>query len=261
MSGWKKVLLALAVLLGALTALAWLFPARWAVALIEPRLHGTQVREVSGLLWNGRAGRLVSAQGDPLGELHWTLSRRLLLGQLRMHVQLDGPAAEVSGDLSRAGQDLVWRDVHGVIRLAELPRPPKTPWGVPTGVLALQIAQTTLRGGWPMSLRANGQWNNAAFKTERGDIALGQFDGRASGENGVIDAQWRDRGQGPLRLTGRLQLSPLGWRLTATLQPRTDDPALRQWLATLGRPDASGVVHIQHGAGLGATFSTSGVSR
>ncbi|HEX7732448.1 MAG TPA: type II secretion system protein N, partial [Rhodanobacter sp.] len=90
---------------------------------------------------------------------------------------------------------------------------------------------------------------------------LGNLRGTLAAQGGVIHAQWRDDGQGPLRTTGDLQLSPLGWRLAAELQPRQDEPALRRWLATLGQPDADGIVHVERHGGLTAAFTTEKTAR
>ena len=83
-----------------------------------------------------------------------------------------------------------------------------------------------------------------------GDVALGELHLQVQAQGGVIQTQMGDDGQGPLHVDGQLQLSPFGWRLDATLQPRQTDPALRQWLAGLGQPAADGSVHIQRHGGL-----------
>ncbi|HVC16414.1 MAG TPA: type II secretion system protein N, partial [Rhodanobacter sp.] len=73
-------------------------------------------------------------------------------------------------------------------------------------------------------------------------------------QGGVIQAQLRDDGHGPLQVQAQALLSPLGWRLDATLRARQTDPALRRWLTGLGSPDADGAVHIHRSSGLAGSM-------
>ena len=145
MTWWKKLLLGLAVVLLALALLVWFMPARWLAPLVETRLGGAQLREVSGSVWQGRVGRAALADGTLLGRLDWTLSRRALLGRVRLHATIDGPALRGHGDLARDGDDARWNNVHLQLTLDALSRPPATPWGVPRGALALDLTQLQLR--------------------------------------------------------------------------------------------------------------------
>jgi general secretion pathway protein N len=70
----------------------------------------------------------------------------------------------------------------------------------------------------------------------------------------VIRLEMGDDGHGPLQAKGWASLSPLGWRYAAILQPRTNDPALRQWLAGFGKPAPDGTLHL-HGSGGLARFT------
>ena len=83
-------------------------------------------------------------------------------------------------------------------------------------------------------------------------IALGNLTTDLAAANGVMHGQLGDDGSGPLRVNGQWQASPLGWRLDARLQPRTGDPALRNWLAHLGPPDPDGSVRLHRRGGLAA---------
>jgi hypothetical protein len=56
-------------------ALLWWFPARWAMPWLRGALHGLDVRQVSGTLWDGRAGQLLTRDGRALGAVRWQLSR------------------------------------------------------------------------------------------------------------------------------------------------------------------------------------------
>jgi general secretion pathway protein N len=247
----RKCLLGLAALLVVAALLLWFLPARWVTAWIEPQLHGLQLREVHGLLWEGQAHQVAAADGRVLGRLQWRLSRRALLGQVRLKMAFHGPQIDFSGAMQAlpAGQ-IEWRDVSMRAGLDALGQPVQSPWGQPRGELQLTIPQVRLQGGWPMEMQADAQWRHALMHTHAGDVALGELRAQIQSRGGVIQAQLHDDGHGPLQVAGDLQLSPLGWRLDAVLRPRQTDPVLRHWLAGLGSPAADGSVHVQRRGGL-----------
>jgi general secretion pathway protein N len=248
----RKSLFGLAVLLLAAALLLWFLPARWVAPWIEPQLHGLQLREVHGLLWNGQADRVTGPDGRVLGHLHWRLSRRALFGQVRLQLEFHGPQLDFSGAMQTlpAGQ-VEWRDVSLHAAFDALGEPVQLPWGQPRGELQLAITRVLLQGGWPLQMHADAQWRHALMHTRAGDVALGELQAQSQAQDGVIQVRLRDDGHGPLHVEGHLQLSPLGWRLDAVLHPRqTADQALRHWLAGLGSPAADGSVHIQRHGGL-----------
>ena len=59
----RKILLGFGVVLLAVAVLLWFFPARWAVALIAPQLHGMQLQQVTGSVWQGNAGQWRDREG------------------------------------------------------------------------------------------------------------------------------------------------------------------------------------------------------
>ncbi|GAB3783003.1 type II secretion system protein N [Dyella agri] len=251
----RKILPAAAVLLLAAAALLWWLPASWALPLLQPPLHGLRLQQVGGTLWDGRAGQVLAPDGRALGRLQWQLSHRALFGQVGLQVDFDGPQFGFRGYMQKlpAGQ-VAWSALRARVELSALADPHlRLPLGQPQGELALHAEHALLQGGWPLEMQAGLQWRQAAMHTKNGDVALGDLHGQLVAQGGVIHAQWQDDGQGPLHTTGDLQLSPLGWRLVAGLQPRQDDPALRRWLAALGRPDADGAVHVERSGGLAAT--------
>ena len=172
-----------------------------------------------------------------------------------MHLDFDGPQLAFSGGMQRLPDNQVaWREVSLRAELAALDTYVKSPLGQPRGELQLTIDHALLLGGWPLQLRAQARWRHAVMHTHGGDAALGELQWQALAHGGVIQAQVHDDGNGPLHANGQLQLSPLGWRLDATLRPRQTDPALRRWLAGLGQPAADGSVHIQRSGGLAGTL-------
>lgn len=236
--------------------LLWFLPARLALPWIGPQLHGLRLQQLQGTLWNGRAGQVLTADGRVLlGQLHWTLSRRALLGQVQAQLELHGSQLDFSGGLQRLPGDKVeWRDVNMRAELTAVMPRTKLPLGQPHGELQLTVKHALLQAGWPLQLQMQMKWQHAAMHTRDGEVALGDLQGQAQAQAGVIQAQWRDDGQGPLQVHGQLQLSPLGWRVDVMLRARHTDPALRHWLAGQGRPAADGSVHIQRSGGLAGSL-------
>ena len=247
-----------ALLLGT-AALLWWLPARWALPLVEPRLHGMQLQQVQGRLWDGRAEQLIAANGRALGTLRWKLSRRALLGEVRLRVDLDSPTLRFGGDVRQLiGERQEWRNVALWVDLARHRPALSSPFGAPQGTFELTVPYAVLQANWPLQLAAWARWRDAAVRTGGAPIALGSLRFLAQGEDGVIRMQMYDEGNGPLALNGQLELNPLGWGLDARLQPRNGDPTLRHWLATLGHPDADGAVQLQRHGGLATALPSHG---
>lgn len=243
------VVLLLLVIAGGL--LVWFLPARLALLWIKPP-HNLRLQQVHGLLWDG-SGQLVTASGQPLGQLHWVLPRAAMLGKVQLQADFSGPQLDFSGSMQKHPDGQVeWRDVRARVDLALLDRYAALPMGQPRGELHITVAHALLEGGWPMQLAAKAQWSDAAMHRPGGDIALGSLALEAHSSNGVIAAQLHDDGHGPLAAVAALQLSPLGWRLDGTLRSRQTEPGLSHWLDRLGlgHPDASGAVQIQHSGGM-----------
>lgn len=231
--------------------LLWFLPARWAMPWIEPQLHGLRLQQVHGSLWNGVADEVMAANGKRLGQLQWQLSRRALLGQLRLQLAFEGSGLTFSGTTRRLPDGRI--EARGLslhAQLAALGQHVDTPWGNPAGELQVTASHVLLQGGWPLTLQARGQWLDAGMHIRGGEVALGALQFQARAEGGVMQAQWQDDGHGPLQARGELQLSPLGWRLDARARARQTDPALQHWLARFGPMSPDGSVHIQQSGGL-----------
>jgi general secretion pathway protein N len=247
----RKCLIGLGVLVLAAALLLWFLPVRWVLPWIGPQLHGLRLQQVQGLLWDGQAEQVVTTAGRPLGQLQWKLSRSALFGQVQTQLNLHGSLLDFSGEMRALPDHRVeWHGVNMRAELAALLPPMNLPLGQPRGELQLTVEHALLQGGWPLQLQAQAVWKDAIIHTRNGDVALGDLHGQAQAQEGVVQAQWHDDGRGPLQVEGQLQLSPLGWRLDATLHARHTDPALHHWLAGLGRPDAKGDLHIQRSGGL-----------
>ena len=250
----RKTLLGLGVLLLIAAVLLWFLPARWVMPGVEPQLHGLRLEQVQGSVWDGRAAQVMAADGHVLGQLQWRLSRRALLERVQLQLNFNGPQLVFSGAMERlSGDRIALHEASLHADLAVLDRLPSSPLGQPRGELQLTVDQALLQGGWPLQLQAQAHWRHAVMRTPQGDVALGELQLQAQAQGGVIQAQLRDDGNGPLHVDSQLQLSPLGWRLDATLRPRQTDSSLRHWLTGLGPASADGSVHIQRSGGLAAT--------
>ncbi len=246
----------------AASLLVWFLPARWVLPQIEPKLHGLRLQQVQGSLWDGRAGQVLGPDGRLLGQLQWQLSRSALLGKVRVQLNFDGPEFGLSGTVRRLSSDQIELDAtHVHVAMTLLGQHAASPLGQPRGELQVAIDHALLQGGWPLQLQAQAQWHDAGMPTATGVVALGELNGQAQAQGGVIQAQLHDDGHGPLQVDGRLQVIPLGWRLDATLAARHADPGLRRWLDQFGPVDQQGRVHVQRSGGMADSAAVNSSTR
>lgn len=257
----RNSLLFLAALALSAVLLLWFLPARWVLPWVAPQLHGFQLQQVRGIVWDGRAGQVQSPDGRPLGQLQWRLSRRALLGQIHLQFEFQGPQLAFNGVMRRLEDGrMQWRSVHLRADLGALDMLASPEFGQPLGVLRVTVDQARLQGGWPLQLRAQAQWQDAAMRTQGVEVKLGDLQLVAEAQGGVVSLQLHDDGHGPLQVDGQAYVSPIGWRLDAKLRSRQTDPPLRRWLGRFGLPDADGVVHLHRRAGLASNLPSPSLS-
>lgn len=245
--------LTIAILLLLIVLLVAFLPARWVAPWLRQRLHGVTLEGVHGLVWDGGAAQVRTADGRPLGQVQWQLSRSALWGRLDLQLDFAGPKLRARGHLQQDAQGRqVWSDVTLHAPLAAWGPVLDTSLGRPQGTLAVTLQRAVLQANWPVELSGQAHWREATMQTQAGRVALGDLGMDLRGSNGVLRGQLRDAGNGPLHVQGQWQASPLGWRLDLLLQPRTADPALRHWLARLARPEADGSIHLHRRGGLAA---------
>lgn len=254
----RILLTGMAVLVAVLAAVIWWLPANWALPWLRPRLHGLQLRQVTGTLWEARAGQVMTPDGAPLGSVEWSLSRRALLGDIDVDLNLQQPQLSFQGHMHELSstQD-EWRDVTLSLDPAMLA---VQPWlhAKPAGQLRATIQHAQLQGGWPMQVDAAVHWTHAAVHTAEGMASLGSMSAQISGDNGVLQVTMRDDGDGALHMRGFLSFSPLGWNLQMSLKPRQDDAVLESWLRTLGHAGADGTLRLGYRGGLAQMNSNPG---
>ncbi len=124
-------------------------PARWVWAWAAHRLPGVALVGVGGTLWQGRAQALVLAGGPTFRDVHWRLSRLLLLGRPAFALTAGSPALELAARREPAQEGRTcWREVS--LRLALDGIVPALPalGGTPTGRLSLDLDDLLLAGGF-----------------------------------------------------------------------------------------------------------------
>ncbi|MBM7126595.1 type II secretion system protein N [Dyella flava] len=251
----RALLTGLAVFLIALALLVWFMPARLALSLMQSRLHGLKFDRIGGTLWQGHAGQVSTPAGTALGSLAWTLSRRALLGDVQIGIDLRQPQLQLQAKMHRISDTQEdWHDITLHADMAQLGVQALFN-GQPQGQLDLHVTQALLQGQWPMQADASGVWSHAAVRTAQGTIPLGTMRLTILGESGALKAALDDDGRGSLQTAGRLSFSPLGWDLSMNLKPRSENPALLHWLDGFGTPAADGSVQLRYRGGL-AQFNT-----
>lgn len=245
------VALVFAVLVAAAGLFYWFLPASVAVPLLARRAHGVVLEELSGTLWDGRAGRVALVDGRELGAATWRLGRDAILGRTHLDIHLDGRAGRFDGHLDRGADDrMTWTGVDFRLEAAALAGMGLPPDLVPAGVVEGKVPRADLQGNWPLALEADIAWRKAALRTPEGYIALGGLALKAASAGGVLRATVEDDGEGSLAVKAALAASPLGWRIEGRLVPRLSDSALSHLIARFGPLGRDGSVTLQRKAGL-----------
>lgn len=256
MKHWRTAWAGLLALLAIGLIVVCFLPARWALPWLAPRMNGLRLQAVSGSVWDGQAGQVLSPRGENLGRVSWQLSRSALWGEQQLQVNLQGPRVDFSGRMNgRSGSDAHWTDVQMRADLAVFGHALALPLGQPGGVVQVSARDVQLHGGWPLSLDAQLHWQDAILNApRRGELALGNLHMQLRAGNGVIEGHLQDDGQGPLHIDGQLQLSPLARRFVAQAQAREPGSPVQRWLQGLGTTDAKGMTHIHYSGGLAAAL-------
>jgi general secretion pathway protein N len=234
----------------------WFMPAGVAASLLARRAHGLVLEDVSGTVWDGRAGKVTTVDGRELGALTWRLGRDAILGRTHLDLHLDGRVGRFDGHMERPDPDhMTWTGIDFRLDAGALAGPALPPELVPMGVIEGKVPRAELQGNWPVALDADVLWRAAALKTPEGHIALGGIALKAASESGILRATLDDDGQGSLAVKAAIAASPLGWRLDGRLAPRVADTALSHLIARFGPVGRDGAVNLQRKAGLAPSIT------
>lgn len=256
MKWFRRISLVIAVLLVAGALLYWFLPASVAVPFVASRAKGLVLSDLSGTLWNGRAGRVATVDGRELGSARWQLGRDAIFGRLHLDLHLDGQVGRFDGHLDRSDADhMVWTNVDFRLDAAALAGPSVPRELAPLGVVEGKVPRAELQGNWPVALDADVNWRAAAVRTPDGYMTLGDIAFKAGSDNGVLHATVADDGKGTLAVNAVLAASPLGWRMQGRLAPRISDTALSHLIARFGPVGRDGTVNLQRKAGLAPSIS------
>jgi general secretion pathway protein N len=235
----------------------WFMPAGVATSLLARRAHGFVLDDVSGTVWDGRAGRVTTIDGRELGALSWHLGRDAILGRTHLDLNLDGRAGRFQGHLERPDADhMIWTGIDFRLDVTALSGPALPPELIPVGIIEGKVPRAELQGNWPVALDADVLWRAAAVKTPEGHITLGGIALKAGSQGGILRATLDDDGQGSLAVHAALAATPLGWRLDGKLVPRIEDTALSHLIARFGPLGRDGAVNLQRKAGLAPSITT-----
>jgi general secretion pathway protein N len=229
----------------------WFMPAGVATSFFAQKARGLVLDDVSGTVWDGRAGKVTTVDGRELGTLTWRLGRDVIFGRTHLDLFLDGRAGRFQGHMEHPDADhTTWTGIDFRLDAAALAGPALPPELVPLGVIEGRVPRAELQGNWPVALDADIQWRAAAVKTPEGHVSLGGLALNATSQAGVLRATLGDDGEGSLAVKADVAASPLGWRLDGRLVPRIADTALSHLIARFGPVGRDGAVNLQRKAGL-----------
>lgn len=251
---WPWLLLLVVAM--ALALVAW-FPARWAWAWLAPSYPQVQVGTLDGSIWDGRADN-VTVAGVALGRVDWQLARGAMFGHVRLSVRAEGAWGTANGTLRRL-QDgsLEGDDLRFSLAAAGLPPSTLSGGMQPQGTIDGMLDHWQLRSGWPAALQGTVTWRDARLRAGDTSLRLGTWQADLGSRAGTaLRATLRDIDDAPVALGGTIDATALGWRLDATLTPRTRDAGARRLLRRLGTPDGHGGVRVRRQGGLMAPGAT-----
>lgn len=217
------------------------FPA--SVVLSRLDALGISAGGVSGSIWNGRA-QVLQIQGANIGGVEWKVH---FLPLFTAHAKADLKVTRADGfantQLSVSpGGDLTLKALTASLPLSALP--PKVIPGGWTGTVNAKFALLSLENGWPTRVDGALDFVDLTGPARRA-AKVGSyrivFDPAASTAE-MLQGTLADAGDGPLQITGTVQLKPdRSYAVDALVATRPSAPSsLVSSLEYLGPPDAQG---------------------
>ena len=210
---------------------------RW---LAPPQL---KMSGVSGTIWSGQASA-IGLGGWSLGATQWSMiPSELLRARLAYHVRAEHPDGFVETDMSAGfGQSLEFGDLQGALPVASLSQ--IVPVAGLRGQVVLRFALLELKQGWPTAAEGAVALGNLEVINPITEI-LGDFRvdfAQPATADGVLVGQINDQGDGPLEVSGRLDLRPdRSYVLDGYVRPRgTISRDLQTALSLIGAQEPDG---------------------
>ncbi len=227
-----------------LMALIAMTPAPFVWKLLEPRLDlpvVLQVQELSGSVWNGRAG-LVRVEGRDIGRLAWRWQPMAMLqGRLGLHLQWQAvaDAAELSLQLGREAVRVT--DLRGGLDASRLQA-----WFDLPVLLDGRVDLDVIDIRWDAEAgfhQAEGTvlWSDAAAGLPR-PLTLGLYRAEIDALDGALQARIETAPESALEVQGTASWHPFGGhRLDLMLRAGSQaDPALRSTLDAIANRQTDG---------------------
>ena len=242
----RKFLFFACALLTIVVIAAWTLPAEIAYAWFGKRLQPVTLSDLSGDLWNGRAGSM-RVLGQEIGALTWHLRKLPLLsgGDLVAQIEVSGTGGTAHAALTQnADRTLDVRETTISLPAATM----EPALGVPAlhllGDVDITLAHARLRGIWVETADGTAVWRNAAVagaaQARLSDLRVDfstQPDGR-------IVCHVYDLG-GPLSAEGHCEFKAGAYSAQVRLAARDGDAHVLDALQYVGQPQSDGSVFLK----------------
>lgn len=218
-------------------------PANLVLPHVLPKNAAVQLEDISGTVWQGRAGRVLR-QGQDLGQLGWRVHpKSLLSGVIDADLVLNGGAYTGNGRVMRSSEGgLRFVNTRLDFPASELNSALDIPALQMQGAVKLELDTLEIYNYVPVEMKGRATWSDAAvsgqeqarlgtLKTEFGNLPEGGFGGTLSDEGG------------PLALDGNFKLALTGYEVDARLSARDGNPQVQGVLRHIGQPQEDGSVH------------------
>lgn len=241
-----RLLLLVIVLVLVLVLVAAFLPASAALSLFEGRTGLAKLEDVSGSVWNGRAGRVQVGERE-LGALSWQLSPwGLFARRADLDIQLDGTELKADGFVSLSGPgSFSARDLTLQVDAQRLQAALDVPALTFKGIVEFKLGELDVRSYFPSRVEGTALWQQARVGGSAdallGDITA-EFESRTDG--GIVGVV-RDSG-GPLIIEGgQFSAGFEGFKADATLRARDGDAAVLRALQYIGQPQEDGSSRLE----------------
>jgi len=238
----KLIGLGLLLLTTWLLAMIWLTPISFVLER-TPLPPTVSITPLEGNLFRGQL-QLTTPQAT-IKQLDYRLvPSALLRGAVAMDIQAYVTGGSLNGRLSLNRHRDLTLNIHEARLLADAPLIVNQAPLPLSGVLVLEPSRVTASEQGLRQAETVFYWEQAGLQFEN-PVSLGRIDGTIRIEDGQIQGEIRDNGEGSLIVALTLS-GGRSAQLVGRIQPRADAPSwLGQSLAMIGRPDPQGAILIR----------------